>query len=346
MAETEPSAADRLIDAILAGSGPRSVSAPASQEFLAVMGTDGTMSFEKNPNYQGKATEVDRIVVNGKVFERTATGGYVLKLDASDTPDPGAAGRTQSLTDNTVANTNQTREQTAALQQERQQKERNQAAGRGYYTDKELEDRSLAGQRVANEGRGLDISERNASVNEAQARLAARRLELEQIVQGDSSKLDWAKLEYQKEKDNLDFQIRERDSALSERQQGETERANTAAEKYRQDSLAGTAEQNRLNREAQAEQARLQSQTSLATEASRAMTASLPFIAPRGTSEDLAALRNSFSTNTAPPATPARSTPFPFDPRMIAQQVMAMGNGQFMAPQAPVPGLPKPPGVM
>ncbi len=284
---------------------------------------------------------------DGTSLDMTGSGSIKSSTE-SKAPDAATQSadnaRTSALTDQTV-------EQTAALQATRKQREKNQAAGKGYLTDAEVADldnkRTSQGydaSRIANETRSLEISARNAGVNESNAALAARRLELEQIVQADSTKLDWAKLEYQKAKDDNDRAVRERDSALNERQQGETERANQATEKYRQDSLAGTAREGQANREAEAARSQLASQTSLATEASRAMTASLPFIAPKGTNDDLAALRNSLSTGAPPPITPSRSTPFPFDPRMIAQQVMGMGNGQFVAPTAPLgpPPIPQP----
>ncbi|HMF41117.1 MAG TPA: hypothetical protein VKQ32_10495 [Polyangia bacterium] len=96
---------------------------------------------------------------------------------------------------------------------------------------KELEATSAA------RSRELDIAAANNQIAAANQALASKRLELDQIVRDDASKLDWAKFEYLKAKDATDNQIAQAKLDLERLTQQQTTAAQTAANVLAQQTL-------------------------------------------------------------------------------------------------------------
>jgi hypothetical protein len=114
-------------------------------------------------------------------------------------------------------------------------------------------------------GRELDIAQANNQIAAANQALAAKRLELDQIVRDDASKLDWAKFEYLKAKDASDAQVASARLDLERLAQQQTAAAQTAANVLGQQTLE--------QRKAEAQQtAQTAAQTAATTAASTILT--------------------------------------------------------------------------
>jgi hypothetical protein len=131
-------------------------------------------------------------------------------------------------------------------------------------------------QSSAARGRELDIAGANSQIAAANQALASKRLELDQIVRDDASKLDWAKFEYLKAKDASDAQIAQARLDLERLTQQQTTQLGQQTLEQRKAEAAQTGEQKAAElTQRQAEQrsaADIAAQTAATTAASSILT--------------------------------------------------------------------------
>lgn len=213
------------------------------------------------------------------------------------------------------------------------------------YLNKDAEDRAnrtadLASQR---EDRLTAAQERMADAEKARVELETKKAELDDKYRQGTLSLEEAKLEWDKEhakvvdlQNSADLALKQSQEAATENyrtqdlsQRREDARARTSSENYRSDVLQRDIDtryaESAAARDVQAQANIYGTLGQIGAETARTAVSSLPFMAPTGTSGDLASIENAMMSGgglgSLPKITP-RSMPFPFNPATIATDAM------------------------
>lgn len=197
------------------------------------------------------------------------------------------------------------------------------------------------------EERLTKAAEMQATATQAANDLAAKKAQWDKEYQEGTLSLEQAKLNYEQEWNKvqaaaqaarlaLDSAIAQNNAEDSSRSDATTRRGQDLQAGSAQAAAANTAASNqetaRHNREAETN-SQFTAASAAGQAAARIATDSLPFMAPKGTAEDLASIRNGMLSNPSHPqaGTPARSVPFPWDPMQLVQQLTAQSLSQYSA---------------
>jgi hypothetical protein len=173
------------------------ISAPKDQRYVLVLKNDGEIVPYDNPNYE--APRQGPSAAEGADVAQMQAAQELARQRAAETAqrDKNAKDTGYALTDAELARL------------------RSDAASQG-----------LTQQQVDLRAREIEQTGRIAAANNAIAvatnALAAKRLELDEIVRGDANKLDWAKFEYLKAKDAADQEIARNKLEVDRLQQAQT----------------------------------------------------------------------------------------------------------------------------
>lgn len=348
--------------ALLGGSSLGGVSAPANQKFVLVKQGD-KYEFIDNKNYDAAKQQLTNILRVGNSLVKLNDNGTFGSIYTA----PGTA----PLSTEDAAIKSAQVDLANSLKKER---EANREAHGIYATNLEMHanwrqqqaqdatttNANTAAQQAATADRREDrlttLAEKQADALAKNNALRELEIRLDNEVKLGSLSRQDAQLEYTKAWNQV--VAAQKDVELEIRRQSEERTAKTAEGQLRQgDERLGfdkeklEAENQRagdtlqLGRETLDETRRghdlsftggvLGNAVSLGNEASRAMTASLPFQAPIGTAEDLAATRTGILRTVTPdaPEQPARAQPFHFNPATVGTQTAAAA-AQAMSPLA------------